>query len=126
MAFVDGLPPDQLTVSQWTMVEFASVLGRHVRGGRIDEDFASEVTARFEDLVVGTFRILSPNAADFTLARQWLAIPARGLRAGDALHLAVASNNEAQEIVTFDKNILRAGQELGLAMSTGLDLPGYS
>jgi hypothetical protein len=61
MAFVDGLPADQLTVSQWTMVEFASVLGRHVRGGRIDRVFAAEVTARFDKLAPGTFCILVPD-----------------------------------------------------------------
>lgn len=126
MAFVDSLPPDQLTVSQWTMVEFLSVLGRHVRGGRIDDAYAGEVRARFEKLVPGTFRILSPTVADFSLARQWLADPARGLRAGDALHLAVASNNAAGEIFTFDKNMLRAGRDLGLTVSTGIELPRYS
>lgn len=124
MAFVDGLPPDELAVSHWTMVEFASVLGRHVRGGRIDADFAREVTARFHKVVVGTFQILSPSTADFTLARQWLADPARGLRAGDALHLAVASTNGAREIFTFDKNMRRAGRTLGLRVSSGVDLPG--
>jgi uncharacterized protein len=126
MAFVDGLPADQLTVSQWTMVEFASVLGRHVRGGRIDRVFAAEVTARFDTLAPGTFCILSPTAADFCLARQWLADPARGLRAGDALHLAIARNNDARKIFSFDKSMLRAGRELGLTMSSGLDLPGYN
>jgi uncharacterized protein len=126
IAFVDSLPPDQMTVSQWTMVEFVSVLGRHVRAGRIDDAYACEVTARFETLVPGTYYVLSPTVADFTLARQWLADPARGLRAGDALHLAVASNNDARVIFTFDKNMLRAGRELGLAMSTGIDLPGYN
>jgi predicted nucleic acid-binding protein len=126
MAFVDGPPPDQLTVSRWTMVEFASVLGRHGRGGRIDRAFAAEVTARFDTLVLATFHILSPTVAEFSLARQWLADPARGLRAGDALHLAIANNNKAPAIFTFDKNMLRAGRELGLAMSSGIDLPGYT
>ena len=125
IAFVDSLPPEQLTVSHWTMLEFASVLGRHVRAGRIDRSFADEVTARFERLVAGTFRVLLPTAADFTLARQWLADPARGLRAGDALHLAIAGNNDARAIITFDKNMLRAGRDLGLALSTGIELPGY-
>jgi predicted nucleic acid-binding protein len=125
MAFVDDLPPDELTVSHWTMVEFASVLGRHVRGGRIDGAFAGEVAAHFETLVPGTFRILPPTVADLTLAKQWLADPARGLRAGDALHLAVARNNEARLIVTFDKKMIRAGRHLGLAMSSGIEWPGH-
>lgn len=125
MAFVESLPPQELTVSQWTLVEFASVLGRHVRTGRIDGRFADEVTARFEGLLAGTFAILLPTAADFTLARQWLADPTRGLRAGDALHLAIAGNNDARAIFTFDKNMLRAGRELGLVMSTGITLPGF-
>ena len=126
MSFIDRLPPEQLTVSHWTMLEFASVLARHVRTGRITKAFAEEVTVRFERLLPGTFRILLPNAADFTLARRWLADPALGLRAGDALHLAVAGNNDAREVFTFDKNMLRAGRDLGLSVSTGIELPGYS
>jgi len=126
MAFVDDLPPKELTVSQWTMVEFASVLGRHVRAGKIDSGFAEEVAARFEGLLASTFCILLPTAADFILARKWLADPARGLRAGDALHLAIAGNNDAREVFTFDKTMLRAGRSLGLRMSTGIVLPGYS
>ena len=126
MAFVDSWPAEQLTISDWAMLEFASVLGRHVRTGRITQAFAAEVTVRFEQLMPGTFRILLPSAADFTLARQWLADPARGLRAGDALHLAVAGNNDARALFTFDKNMLRAGRDLGLTMSTGIELPSYS
>ena len=126
MAFVDGLPPEQLTVSLWTMLEFASVLGRHVRGGRIEGSFAGDVMTRFEKLVPGTFCILSPTAADFALARKWVADPARGLRSGDALHLAIARNNDARKIFTFDKNMLRVGRNLGLAMSSAVELPGYN
>jgi predicted nucleic acid-binding protein len=61
--------------------------------------------------------------ADFILARQWLADPVRGLRAVDALHLAVARNIDARLIVTFDKNMMRAGRDLGLAMSSGIEWP---
>ncbi len=126
IAFVDSWPAEQLTVSNWTMLEFASVLGRHVRTGRITRDFAAEVTERFEELLPGTFRILMPSAADFTLAARWLADPARGLRAGDALHLAVAGNNDAHALFTFDKNMLRAGLDLGLPLSTGIEISGYN
>ena len=52
------------------------------------------------------------------LARDYLAQPDTGLRAGDALHLAIAANNAASEIHTLDKTMLKAGMQLGLPIST--------
>jgi predicted nucleic acid-binding protein len=42
------------------------------------------------------------------------------LRAGDALHLAIAKNNHAGAIYSFDKTLLKAGKVLGLPVSAGV------
>jgi hypothetical protein len=42
-----------------------------------------------------------------------------GLRAGDALHLAVANNHRATAIYSLDKTVLKAGKILGLAGEHG-------
>jgi predicted nucleic acid-binding protein len=42
------------------------------------------------------------------------------LRAGDALHLAIAANRHAAAIYSLDKRLLRAGEILGLPVSAGI------
>jgi predicted nucleic acid-binding protein len=49
-----------------------------------------------------------------------------GLRAGDALHLAIARNRRADTIYSLDKTMLKAGRGLGLPLSSGIRLAGYA
>ena len=42
------------------------------------------------------------------------------LRAGDALHLAIAHNLAADKIVTLDKGMLKAGKSLNLPVDQGI------
>lgn len=99
--FVAGLPKEQLTTSHWTRVEFSSVLAREVRMGRLDPRDAAAVDARFEALVTASFVVLLPTAEDYGLAKRYIGNYATGLRAPDALHLAVAVNNMAESIFTL-------------------------
>ena len=109
-----------LAVSHWTGVEFASLLAREVRMGGLDDPTAREVGAEFEAIVAESFVVLLPGARDYTLARQYLGHHDSGLRAGDALHLAIAQNNGAEAIYSFDKTLLRARPALGLPVSVGI------
>jgi len=76
--------------------------------------------AQFEAMVNESFLVLLPSLADFNLAKEFLGNHRSGLRAGDALHLAVARNNRAETIYSLDNTMLRAGKNLGLPMSTGI------
>jgi predicted nucleic acid-binding protein len=118
--FMAKLPEDDLAVSHWTKVEFASVLARNVRMGGISKDVAGAALSRFEALLSTSFTIVSPAVADFVLATQFVGTFLTGLRGGDALHLAIARNNLATAIYTLDKGLLTAGQTLGLPMSSGI------
>lgn len=93
--------------------------------GGLNSEAAKTADARFETMARESFVVLLPSSADFDLAKGYLAHHASGLRAGDALHLAVANNHRAEAIYTLDKTLLRAGRMLGLPMSTGIRLPGY-
>jgi hypothetical protein len=42
-----------------------------------------------------------------------------GLRAGDALHLAIAANRRAETFYSLDRTLLRAGRLLDLPISSG-------
>jgi predicted nucleic acid-binding protein len=55
-----------------------------------------------------------------TLAKKYLARHQGGLRAGDALHLAIARNRGSERIYSLDNTLLKAGRSLGLPMTRGL------
>lgn len=124
-AFLDGLQDEELAVSDWTRVEFMSLLAREVRMKGLNPEAAREAGARFESMVSGTFVILLPRRSDFDQARAWLGRFETGLRAGDALHLAVASNNKADAVHTLDKRMIEAAKQLGLSAGAGISLSGY-
>lgn len=119
MRFVAGMPARELATSRWTEVEIASLLARDVRMGVLTSLAAHEADARFGEIVRGAFVVFSPAGGDFDLARRFLHAHETGLRAGDALHLAIAANHRAGVIHTFDKTMIRAGERLGLPVAGG-------
>ena len=88
--------------------------------GGLDAQAATQADARFEAMVDGSFNVLLPNANDFNLAKRYLGRFETGLRAGDALHLAVASNHRAAVIYSLDNTLLKAGKLLDLPVSVGV------
>ena len=119
-AFVRKLPAVEFTVSHWTRVEFSSLIAREVRMGGLDVQAATRADARFEAMVEESFSVLLPNADDFGLAKRYLGRFETRLRAGDALHLAVANNHRASVIYSLDKTLLEAGKILDLPVSMGI------
>ncbi len=117
--FVAALPPDELAVSDWTRVEYASLLAREVRMGGLDTGRAREAVSRFDTLIRDSFLVLLPDRDDFDCACEWLGHYETGLRAGDALHLAIAGNRGAKAIYSLDKLMISAGRMLGLPTSAG-------
>lgn len=118
--FVAGLPSGGLAISHWTRVEFSSMLAREVRMGGLDAKAARDADRLFEKTVAESFAVLLPRVAEFELARQYLARYESGLRAGDALHLAIASNHHASAIYSLDRTLIKAGKMLGLPVSAGI------
>ncbi len=118
--FVAGLPPDGLAISRWTEVEVASLLARDVRMGVIRSFEAREADKLFGDIVRQSFVVLSPEGGDYELARQYLHTYESNLRAGDALHLAIAANRRAKFIYSLDKGLFKAGRILGLPVTAGI------
>ena len=116
--FVESLTED-LAVSDWTLVEFSSMLAREVRMGGLETEEAHTASSRFDSLIRTSFDVLLPNRDDFDLARQWLALFDTNLRSADALHLAIAGNRNAQSIYTLDKEMIVAGRSLGLPIGAG-------
>ena len=88
--------------------------------GGLDVQAATRADARFEAMVEESFSVLLPNADDFALAKRYLGRFETRLRAGDALHLAVANNHRASVIYSLDKTLLEAGKLLELPVSMGI------
>ena len=118
--FFADLAGENLAVSHWTRVEFSSLLAREVRMGGLSADAAREADARFETVVEESFAVLLPNGEDFCLAKEYLGRFETRLRAGDALHLAIARNRRAEAIYSLDKVLLEAGKILGVPVSEGI------
>jgi uncharacterized protein len=115
-----GLAGEDLAISHWTRVEFSSLLAREVRMGGLKVAAAREADAEFETIVRESFVVLLPTSDDFDLAKDYLGRPATGLRAGDALHLAIAHNHGSRRIYSLDNTFLKAGRLIGLPMTRGI------
>ena len=118
--FLQQQPTGELAISDWARVEFSSVLARDVRMGFIESQAAIDLDAKFETTVAQSFIVILPNRNDFDLAKRYLHQFQTNLRAGDALHLAIANNQSAQSFYTLDKKLIRAGRLLGLPVGTGI------
>jgi predicted nucleic acid-binding protein len=119
-AFVGGLRAEELTISHWTRVEFSSLIAREVRMGGLDVGAGRRADARFEAMVDESFAVVLPTVEDFDLAKWYLGQFETGLRAGDALHLAVANNHRAAAIYSLDKRLVEAGKILDLPVGLGI------
>lgn len=109
-----------LAISDWTRVEFFSMLAREVRQGGLAEEAAREADTRFEAMMTQSFTIVLPDRGDFDLCKRYLQRFETGLRVGDALHLAIAANRNARTFYTLDRKLLRAAKLLGVPVSAGI------
>jgi predicted nucleic acid-binding protein len=88
--------------------------------GGLTAEAAKTVGSGFDTMVDESFAVLLPEVDDFDLAREYLGHHRTGLRAGDALHLAIGANRRMETIFSLDKTFLKAGNILGLPVSRGV------
>ena len=119
-AWVLKVNPGELATSLWTRVELSSLVSRKVRMGELTGAKAAEVRREFDRVLDESFELLAPTAEDFATAAGYLEVPRTGLRAGDALHLAIAANHGATRILTLDAGFLGGGRLLKLPVIRGI------
>ncbi len=119
-SFLAVQPPGTLAISHWTRVEFASVIARDVRMKSINETTAHNLIKEFDALADESLHMLIPAAEDFDLARNFVATFATQLRGPDALHIAIAHNNDVKEILTLDDGLIFAATQLNLMARRGV------
>ena len=120
--FVDALARGPLFTSNWTSVELCSAIARDVRMKILRPAEGHIAIANFQNTILPSFSryIIKPD--DFETAMHYLQNFATSLRSGDALHLAIARNNNAQAIYSLDETMIRAGKLLNLPISRGIPL----
>ncbi len=84
-----------------------------LRAGEISLEQRAAVLALFNTLVPESFTVLAVTGGQFRAAARFADQPAPGLRAGEALHLAIASEHGAT-VHTLDKRLAEAGPALGV------------
>jgi predicted nucleic acid-binding protein len=103
---------ESLSISECTLAEFASALGLKVRTKMLQLDQARQAQKLFEKLAAQSFHVHVPTRADYLRATAFLGEYGLGLRAGDALHLAVAYNEAANAVYSLDRLFISAGRKL--------------
>lgn len=120
--FLARLPVEELHVSHWTRVEFASLIAREVRMGGLVENDALLAIGQFDELVAASFQVITPSVADYEQAKNYIHRFPTKLRAGVALHLSIARNNDAKMLYTLDEGLLSAAKLLKIRASKGIKI----
>ena len=107
-----------LVVSDLAITETVSAAARRLREGELSMRDAHRLhRALLDSLESGHLLPARSTPATHRSAERFLLQPGLALRAADALHLAMAAQEQARTLVTFDDRLRRAADELGLLVA---------
>jgi len=102
-----------LLVSRWVETEFASAIGLKRRRNALSASEASTALSAFKTLARVNCVVAPVSDRHFVNAAERLLRHELGLRAGDALHLAIAEDHNAI-LATLDSTQSEAARALGM------------
>jgi predicted nucleic acid-binding protein len=108
--------PEELVISDWVVTEFSSALSVKLRSNQIGLEDRSAALSAFSTVVGKSLSVLPIRSAHFHVAARFADNQTTGIRAGDALHLAIVADNGAT-LCTLDKTLAAAGLALGVTTS---------
>jgi predicted nucleic acid-binding protein len=109
---------ERLAVSEWSLVEFASAAAIKVRSGQAAARLAKEAVARVREFAQKHCTVAVPGREEFRRAAELAGDGALKLRAGDALHLAIAESLGAPGILCLDEAMIGSARSLGMNVVT--------
>lgn len=113
-----GSSGERLAISEWSLVEFASAAAIKVRTGQTVGSLAKQATARLHEFVQKHCTVAVPGREEFRRAAELAADDALKLRAGDALHLAIAASLSVHGILCLDDTMIESAKSLGMKVVT--------
>ena len=111
-----GEETGQILTARWSLVEVASGLAMKCRRKELDSTQMGELLAHFEKLLHDEVTLMAIAGSDFDLAAAYCQNFESGLRAGDALHLAVAKRFGATHLLTLDKVLAAVAEKMGFKL----------
>ncbi len=105
--------PENLAISAWVITEFSAALSIKLRSKQIGEQHRARALAMFSELNSESLVLLPISASQFHTAARLADQHALGLRAGDALHLAITMEHGAT-LVTLDQRLAESGSAAGV------------
>lgn len=109
--------PGETLISSWLTTEVSSALSSKVRIGTLTQSRRAIALGAYQRMFLDNHIVLTVTADHFHQAARYADRHDLGLRAGDALHLAVAAEHRAT-LFTLDRRLYAAAQSLGHAVET--------
>lgn len=110
----DGKPLG-LCVSPWVAAELSGALAIKLRRGDLTAELWEEAMAQWSDLLAKSFSLIPVPEQSWGLAASYCDRHALGLRASDALHVAIAALG-GHVLATLDRSMGEAASALGVAV----------
>ncbi len=111
--WLTGHQPPALCTGAWTNTEFSSAIALKLRRGEITPDDRTRALANWRILHNQSLVMIAVPHEAFDLAARFCDMTAPGLRASDALHLAVASLG-AHALATLDARMREGAEAVGV------------
>lgn len=102
-----------LGISDWVVTEFSAALAVKLRTGQITAGNRADVLANFTRMMTESFLVVPVLSRHFRAAARLTDQHGLGLRAGDALHLAICADHAAT-LCTLDRRLGQAGDAVSV------------
>jgi uncharacterized protein len=113
LAWLERQTPGELAISFWSITEVSSALSLKLRTRQLEAAERAAASVEFSRLVAESLTILQVSPEHFRAAARFAGEHQLGVRAGDALHMAVCLDHGLR-LHTLDRRMVEAGPVLGV------------